>query len=116
VPITPIRPTAVSTSFPQHAKNHMNEESQLPASRIGPHQAANAIPDAATHAKHDVKTGTMPLVNTKTAVPFPEPAEKIAAKLAGRRQYGEAPRYAEGTLCEPGGSGNIHGSGETMRH
>ena len=109
--ITLIQPTAVNTPYPQHARNYMAEEPKLPSPQIDPQQVADAIIDAATHHRRDVKVGAVAVINTFIGKIAPSLADRMCAKQVGNQQYGEPPRAPEGTLTNPGGAGKRHGSG-----
>jgi short-subunit dehydrogenase len=111
VSITLIQPTAVDTPFPQHARNYMEQEPKLPTPMIDPQKVAEAILEAAVKPQRDVKVGAMSKLNTMTAKLAPSLGDKMSAQQADRQQYQEAPRAPEGTLYEPGESGQTHGSG-----
>jgi short-subunit dehydrogenase len=116
VSITLIQPTAVDTPFPQHARNYMDKEPKLPTPQIDPHQVAKAILHAATKATRDIKVGMMAKINTTVQNVLPALAQKIEAMQAGRQQYNEPPRNPEGALYQPGGTGQVYGSGGATHH
>jgi short-subunit dehydrogenase len=116
VSITLIQPTAVNTPFPQHARNYMDKEPKLPTPQIDPHQVAQAILDAATKPTRDIKVGMMSKINTAAHKILPGLAQKLEAKQASRQQYDEMPRNPEGALYQPGGTGQVYGSGGAVRH
>ncbi|WP_339105052.1 SDR family oxidoreductase [Haloterrigena salinisoli] len=57
VSVTLIKPSAIDTPFPDHAKNHMDEEATLPAPVYAPETVARAICHAAEHPQHEVTVG-----------------------------------------------------------
>jgi len=109
VSITLIQPTAVNTPYPQHAKNYMEQEPQLPTPMIEPEKVADAILEAATKPKRDVKVGAMSKVNTTISKIAPSLGDKMSAKQTDRQQRPEPPHDPEGTLYKPGESGRVHG-------
>lgn len=111
IAITLIQPTAVDTPYPQHAKNYQDKEAALPTPQISPEKVADAILDAATHHRRDVKVGAMSKLNTAISKFVPSLGDKLAAGQAERQHYDEPPRNPEGTLYVPGESGQTHGSG-----
>lgn len=111
VAITLIQPTAVDTPYPQHAKNYQDKEAALPTPQIAPEKVAEAILDAATHHRRDVKVGAMSKLNTTISKLIPSLGDKLSAGQAERQHYEEPPRNPEGTLYVPGESGQTHGSG-----
>jgi short-subunit dehydrogenase len=110
VAITLIQPTAVNTPYPEHARNYMDKEAKLPDPMIDPGQVAEAVLKAATKHQRDVKVGGGAVINTVLAKIAPSFADRMAAKQATRQQRNEAPRNPEGTLYQPGESGQKHGS------
>jgi short-subunit dehydrogenase len=111
IAITLIQPTAVDTPYPQHAKNYMTEEPKLPTPQIEPEQVAEAILDAASHHRRDVKVGAVAKLNTLVAKLAPGLGDTLSAKQVDRQQYHEPPRNPEGTLYAPGESGRVKGTG-----
>jgi len=116
VSITLIQPTSVDTPYPQHARNYMDREPKLPTPQIDPEDVAKAILKAATEGGRDVKVGAVAKLNTMTAKLAPSLGDRMSARQAGRQQYDEPPRHPEGTLYQPGHSGQIHGGGGATRH
>jgi short-subunit dehydrogenase len=112
VSITLIQPTAVNTPFPQHAKNYMDKEPQLPTPMIDPQKVADAILDAAVKPTRVAKVGMMAKVNTFMANNAPAIGEWVSGKQANRQQRPEPPRNPDGSLYIPSEShGQIYGEG-----
>jgi short-subunit dehydrogenase len=111
VSITLIQPTAVDTPFPQHARNYMDQEPQLPTPMIDPEKVAEAILAAAVKPTRDAKVGMMAKLNTATAKMAPSLGDKMSAMQADRQQRPEPPRDPQGTLYKPGEAGRTHGEG-----
>jgi short-subunit dehydrogenase len=111
IAITLIQPTAVDTPYPQHARNYTDREPKLPSPQIAPEKVAEAILEAATTHKRDVKVGVQAKINSLLARLVPQLSDVLAAFQAGRQHYNEPPREPEGTLRVPGGTGQIKGSG-----
>jgi short-subunit dehydrogenase len=111
IAITLIQPSAVDTPFPQHAKNYMDKEPKLPTPQIDAQKVAEAILDAASNHRRDVKVGAGAVLNTLIAKVAPRLGDKISAKQVDRQQYDEPPRDPEGTLDKPGNTGHVEGSG-----
>jgi short-subunit dehydrogenase len=109
VSITLIQPTAVDTPYPQHARNYMTREPQLPSPRIDPSKVASAILRAATRELREVKVGAMARLNTTVAKLAPALGDKLAARLADRQQANEPPENPVGALYRAGGNGHKHG-------
>lgn len=111
VSVTLIQPTAVDTPFPQRARNYLDREPALPDPKITPHQVAEAILDAATHPRRDVKVGMMARVNVAMATLLPGLSDRMARRQVERQHYDEVPRHPQGTLYAPAGAGHTYGSG-----
>lgn len=116
ISVTLIQPTAVDTPYPQHAKNYTDREAALPTPQIDPEKVAEAILDAATHARRDVKVGLMAKINTMTMHLAPQAADALAGKQMYRQNYDRPPRDRSGALYEAsekgaGPSGKVHGLG-----
>ncbi|WP_247003776.1 SDR family oxidoreductase [Halosolutus gelatinilyticus] len=57
VSVTLVKPSAIDTPFPEHAKNHMDEAATLPAPVYAPETVARAILHAAEHPQREVTVG-----------------------------------------------------------
>ncbi|XVH33053.1 SDR family oxidoreductase (plasmid) [Haloferacaceae archaeon DSL9] len=57
VSVTLVKPSAIDTPYPQHAKNYMDTEATLPAPVYAPETVARAILCAAEHPKREVYVG-----------------------------------------------------------
>lgn len=116
VSVTLIEPTAVNTPYPQHAKNYTDREAALPTPQLDPRKVAEAILDAATHRRRDVKVGMMARINTNMSHLAPTIADWMASKQIDRQHYDEPPRDRAGALYEAsekgaGPCGRTHGLG-----
>jgi short-subunit dehydrogenase len=98
VSVTLIQPTAVDTPFPQHGKNYMDREANLPHPRIDPEDVAKAILDAAANPRRDVRVGLMAKINTTAATLMPSVADAFAKKQAKMLSTDAPPRNPEGAL------------------
>jgi short-subunit dehydrogenase len=111
VSVTLIQPTAVDTPYPEHAGNYLDEEPKLPTPMIEPEKVADAILEAATSPKRDVKVGAMAVLNTLMHKLMPRAGDAMAGAQLGRQQRAEPPHEREGTLYRAGESGRVHGRG-----
>jgi len=57
VSVTLVKPAAIDTPYPEHAKNYMDREADLPPPLYAPDVAARAILDAAENPQRDVFVG-----------------------------------------------------------
>lgn len=118
VSVTLIKPTAIDTPFPQHAKNYMAQEPKLPSPIYQPSEVAHAILYAATHAKRDVYIGGSAKVMGTMARMAPHLMDKVAEPMMMKGQVrDEPPRNPEGALYQPGFGGHMRGDhpGYVMR-
>ncbi len=101
VSVTLVKPSAINTPFPQHARNYMDEEPTLPPPVYAPDVVARAILHCAETPERDVTVGgggkgiaAMGLV--------PRIADKIlGATLPQAQRKGEPPRNPAGALHAP---------------
>jgi short-subunit dehydrogenase len=115
VSITLIQPTAVNTPYPQHAKNYMDQEPQLPTPQIDPKKVAEAILKAAVKPERDIKVGATAKLNTMVSKIAPSLGDKMSAMQTDRQQRPEPPRDPDGTLYKAGEGGQIHGEGAASK-
>lgn len=109
VSITLIQPTAVNTPYPEHARNYMDHEPQLPSPMIDPQKVAEAILDAATSGGRDIKVGTLAKANTAFFKFLPKLGDEVASTQTNRLQRRSSPISPAGTLYQPGRDGRIYG-------
>ena len=57
ISVTLVKPASIDTPYPEHAKNHMDEEGSLPAPAYAPETVAEAILNAAEEPQRDVYVG-----------------------------------------------------------
>ncbi|NGM68510.1 SDR family oxidoreductase [Natronolimnobius sp. AArcel1] len=57
VSVTLIKPSAIDTPYPEHAKNEMDAEATLPAPVYAPETVAQTILDAAEHPEREITVG-----------------------------------------------------------
>lgn len=109
VSITLIQPGAVNTPWPDNARNYMDKQPKLPDPQIEPEKVAEAILKAATRPTRYIKVGGMSKLNTTVAKVAPGLADKMAARQIDTQKRDEPPQSPEGTLYQPGESGQTHG-------
>ncbi len=114
VAVTLIQPTSVNTPYPQHAKNYMDQEPKVPTPQLDPQDVVNAILNAATNPKREVKVGTMSKVDTVISNLAPALFDRLAAMQTNRQQYDIAPLNPEGALYTASEDGRIRGFGSTI--
>ena len=57
VSVTLIKPSAIDTPYPEHARNYLEEAERLPPMVYDPRLVAEAIAFAAEHPKRDMTVG-----------------------------------------------------------
>lgn len=85
VSVTLIKPTAIHTPFPEHAKNYMDFEPSLPAPVYAPELVAEAILHCAQNPMRDFFIGEMAAAHSAMATYAPRLTDKFMA-LAGESQ------------------------------
>ena len=110
VSVTLIKPTAINTPYPQHARNYMEREPKLPPPVYPPEEVARAILYAATHPKRDIYVGggskAMSVMRRLTPGVF----DRVSSRtMPSQQQRDEAPRDPAGSLYEAGVDGRVHG-------
>ncbi|MFP8952058.1 SDR family oxidoreductase [Natrialbaceae archaeon A-arb3/5] len=93
VSVTLIKPSAIDTPYPHHAKNYMDEAATLPAPVYAPETVGRAILNAAEHPQRDVTVGG----GGKGMVMLGQSASRLMDKLmeavfADEQRTGEPPR------------------------
>ncbi|PVY39738.1 SDR family oxidoreductase [Pontibacter virosus] len=110
VSVTLIKPAAINTPYPDHAKNYTNRKLTLPPPVYEPEEVANAILYAATHQKRDIMVGGGGKLMSLTNKLAPGLMDLSSEKLMTDQQLLDEPaQHREGTLHQPGEGGRIHG-------
>ncbi|GGF09002.1 SDR family oxidoreductase [Hymenobacter cavernae] len=110
ISVTLIKPSAINTPFPQHAKNYMDKEPKLPPPVYEPEEVAVAILHAAAHPERDIYIGgggkMMSTLNKNLPSLMDFVNKKVTMKLQARD---EPPRNPSGSLHQPSNDGKVHG-------
>ncbi|OON69102.1 SDR family oxidoreductase [Hymenobacter sp. CRA2] len=110
VSVTLIKPAAINTPFPQHARNYMKEEPKLPPPVYAPEEVAKAILHAAAHPERDVFVGGGGKVMSSFSKHLPRAMDKLSETVMVKEQKrDERPRNPRGALHQPGQDGQVHG-------
>jgi short-subunit dehydrogenase len=110
VSVTLIKPAAINTPFPQHARNYLDQEPKLPPPVYEPEEVAKAILHAATHPERDVYIGGGGKLMSSLNKHLPRALDKLNENLMVREQQrDEPPRNPRGSLHQPGRDGQVHG-------
>jgi NAD(P)-dependent dehydrogenase (short-subunit alcohol dehydrogenase family) len=111
VSVTLIKPSAIGTPFPEHARNATGYQARLPRPIYAPDVVARAILDAAQHPRRSVTVGAVGKIQVLGAQIFPRLFDRIAASMEDKlldRETPVAPR--EGNLFAPqGNDGEVEG-------
>lgn len=109
ISVTLIKPSAIDTPFPHHAKNYTDREPKLPSPVYPPEEVAHAILHAAVHGGRDIFIGAsgklMSLVNKN----MPRLMDWGASQSSGQQLSQEAPRQPDGALHQAGADGYVRG-------
>ncbi len=111
ISVTLIQPGATDTPYPQHARNHMDQEAALPEPLDDPYHVAEKILEAATNEKRSTIVSSSARMNVLVSKFAPKVADRMGQKYFDKQQYEEPPRDPSGTLYKPGHSGRVYGSG-----
>lgn len=103
VSVTLIKPAAINTPFPAHARNYLPQQPTLPPPVYAPEDVASAILHAASHPVRDIYVGgggKMMSVMNKYA---PGTVDWLASKTSAKQQVhpGTRARHPEGSLQRP---------------
>ncbi|GJD50205.1 3-phenylpropionate-dihydrodiol/cinnamic acid-dihydrodiol dehydrogenase [Methylobacterium crusticola] len=109
VSVTLIKPAAIDTPFPQHAKNYTDREPKLPPPVYHPDEVAHAILHAAVHPQREIVVGGGGRAMTGFKSLAPETFDRLGAMMAGQQMRQEPPRDPEGALHRPGQDGQVRG-------
>src|SRR5947199_5260407 len=97
ISVTIIKPSAINTPFPQHARNYMEEEPTLPPPVYAPEVVAEAILHCAEHPQRDVLVGGGAKQMSSMESVSPRLTDKyMQATMFGGQRRGEAPRPGSG--------------------
>jgi len=110
VSVTLIKPAAINTPFPQHAKNYTDKEPKLPAPVYPPEEVAHAILHAAERPMRDVYVGGAASAMSSLSRFAPRLMNWIGENVLLPQQLrDEPPRDRAGALHEAGQDGHVHG-------
>ena len=103
ISVTLIRPAAIDTPFPRHARNYTGREPTLPTPIYDPELVASAILYAATHEKRELFVGTGGKIMSKLQEEAPSLMEWIlSTRSMWSQQIQDRPaEKPQGALHEP---------------
>jgi short-subunit dehydrogenase len=110
ISITLVKPAAIDTPFPQHARNYTGREPKLPPPVYRPEEVAHAILHAAAHPRRDIYVGGGGKAMTAIGKYAPRALDWFGERRAiGQQLRDEPPRNPEGALYRPGRDGRARG-------
>ena len=113
VSVTLIKPAAINTPFPEHARNYLAEKPKLPQPVYAPEEVANAILHAAQHPVRDVYVGGGGKLMSSFNKHLPGTMDWLEAKtgVAQQKQAGTRATNPGGSLYRPAGPrAQVHGN------
>jgi short-subunit dehydrogenase len=110
VSVTLIKPAAINTPFPQHAKNYTTHEPKLPPPVYPPEEVAAAILSAAERPARDIYVGGAgPAFSTMSRL-APWLMDWVGERILLPQQLRDEPaRHRAGALHQAGRDGRVHG-------
>lgn len=81
VSVTLIKPAAIDTPYPEHARNRMDQPARVPPVVYDPELVAKAICFAAAHQKRDLTVGGTGMAMTKMSNLLPRSADRFMEKF-----------------------------------
>ncbi|WP_375408881.1 SDR family oxidoreductase [uncultured Methylobacterium sp.] len=117
VSVTLIKPAAIDTPFPQHARNYTDQEPKLPPPVYDPREVALAIVHAAENPQRDIYVGGGGRVMSAFQALAPRAFDRVGRTMVGQQLRTEPPRDAAGALHAAGHDGRVRGDhpGYVMR-
>ena len=105
ISVTLVKPAAIDTPYPEHAKNHMDEAATLPPPVYAPETAARAILDAAERPQRDVFVGSGGKSMSMLGYYASSFTDTVMEKLFFRQQRKDQPArpHGENNVEEPTG-------------
>ncbi|MGI4835465.1 MAG: SDR family oxidoreductase [Janthinobacterium lividum] len=103
VSVTLIKPAAINTPFPAHARNYLPQQPTLPPPVYAPEDVAGAILHAASHPVRDIYVGGGGKMMSAMNKYAPGTVDWLASKSSPQQQVhpGTRARHSEGSLQRP---------------
>jgi short-subunit dehydrogenase len=110
ISVTLVKPAAIDTPFPLHAKNYTDKEPKLPPPVYHPDEVARAILHAATHPTRDIFVGGGgKLVSTLNKF-VPRLVDWLNEKVIVKEHFQDKPaKHRNGALYKAGEDGRVRG-------
>jgi short-subunit dehydrogenase len=118
VAVTLIKPAAIDTPFPQHARNYTGREPKLPPPVYDPREVALAILSAAERPQRDIYVGGAGRLMTAFQAVAPRTFDRIGRSMIAQQMRDEPSRNPPGALHAAGEDGQVRGDhpGYVQRH
>ena len=101
VSVTLVKPAAIDTPYPEHAGNHLGVAPKHQAPVYAPDLVADAILDAAEHARRDVKVGGSAKVYTALETFAPSLLDRVKRATSFSGQRTDRPARGDNALYSP---------------
>src|SRR4051812_15085595 len=102
ISVTLVKPSAIDTPFPQHAKNYMEEEPKLPSPVYAPEIVAEVILHCAENPERDMFAGGSAKMHSVEGGLIPRAVDWLMEALYFKKQKSDQPaRHAEEALHGP---------------
>ena len=110
ISLTLVKPAAIDTPFPQHARNYLPREPKLPPPVYPPEEVAHAILHAASHPIRDIFVGGGGKGMSAMNQYAPRMMDWVGSTfMPPQQQRREPPRDPRGSLYRAGRDGRIRG-------
>jgi short-subunit dehydrogenase len=117
ISVTLIKPAAIDTPFPDHARNYYDTAASLPPPVYDPAIVASAILFAATHPRRELHAGGGGRLMSMFQREMPSVMDWIlSSKAMWAKNFADRPaEHPEGALHHTAEAGNVHGSASRDR-
>ena len=109
VSVTLIKPAAIDTPFPRHARNYFDKEPKLPPPVYRPEDVAGAVLHAATHQTRDLFVGGAGVAMAMLGGHAPRVLDWMASKAYPQHFRDEPATHKPGALHAPAADGDTRG-------
>ena len=116
VSVTLIKPAAIDTPYPEHARDHMDEDATLPPPVYAPDVVARAILHAAEHPQRDVYAGGGSKAMSAFGHYAPDLMDEVMEKLFFRLQKTDRPTSSRGPDNIDESTGDLEERGDYPGH
>ena len=110
ISVSLIKPASIDTPLPQHARNYLDHEPDLPPPVYPPEEVAAAILHAATHPVRDLYVGGGGRAFTLLGAAAPSLYDRLSPAIMALQQRAESPREPAGGLHASNTTAETRGS------